>query len=179
VPVELRDDQLRAPRGGEHDIHADAETDEAVIVGQRRLDERHVDRDQPAAEQLGHLGQEDRRVVGKPPVHRVAGVRPDEEGVVAEVVLEPLVRVRRHAERPDVDDLRVAERLRIGPHVVGERVDEVLRFRTRRGQEDPVPPPDVPEDLRRRQELVRVPLLEPCQVRLCPFAHPPPPREVL
>ena len=100
----------RAP----HHVDRDAEADIAGAVGGRDLDQRDVDLDPAAAEQRRDLGQEDRRVVGLPGAHRVAHVRADEQRVVPEAPGEAWVRVRRHAERQDVQDLALGDGVVLG-----------------------------------------------------------------
>jgi hypothetical protein len=137
---------------------------EAVVVGQRGLDERDVDREDPPLEEAGDLRQEDRRVVGEAGVDGGPRVLADEEGVEAEVRLEPFVGVGGHAERPDLDDLGIEERLRVRLDVIGQGLHEVLRLAARRAEEDPVAPPDVGEHRLLGQELVRILRPEPIQV---------------
>ena len=163
--VDLGHHERGACDGRLHDVDADAEVQVAVAVGQRRLDEGHVDVDVAAVKEIGNLRQEDGRVVGQPAVHgRARGVA-DEERVVAHVGLEALVGVGRHAERPDVQDLGAEEGLGIRAHVFGQRPDQVLRFATPGADEDPVAAPDAAEDLVRGRELLRVPRLELVECR--------------
>ena len=96
-----------------HDVDAQAQAEVAVLVGERDLDQRHVDRDETPAQQRRHLREEDRRVVGEAAVDQGAGVVADEEGVVPHVRAQPVVVVGRHAERPDLQDLGVEDRLRV------------------------------------------------------------------
>ena len=63
--VDLGHDERGARDGRLDDVDADAEVQVAVAVGQRRLDERHVDVDVAAVEEIRDLRQEDRRVVGQ------------------------------------------------------------------------------------------------------------------
>jgi len=163
LAVHLRDDQRGAPHGRRDDVHADAEVEEAVRVGERRLDEGDVHGDHPPPEQVGHLRQEDRGVVGKAGVHRCPRVVAHEEGVVAEVRLQALVGVGRDAQRPDLDDLGVEEGLGVRLEVVGQRVDEVLRLAAGRPDEDAVARADSAEHRLLGDELLGVPLAERLQ----------------
>ncbi len=142
------------------DVHADAQAHVAVAVGRGGLDQGHVDGDHLAVEQVGHLGEEDGGVVGQPLVHRLAGVVADEEGVVPEVARELLVGVGGDAQGPHVEDLGVEDRLGVGLHVGGQRVDQVLGLPAGRADEEVVAPVDVLEDLRLGLELLRVLLPE-------------------
>ena len=171
VAVDLGDDERRVPGGCRDDVDAHAKAEETVVVGEGGLDERDVDRNELPLEEIRNLREEDRRVVGQPLVHGPARVGPDEEGVVPEVVPQALVGVGSNAERPDVHDLGVAESLRVRPHVVGQSMDEVLRLRARGAEEDPVPAPDVPEDLVYRKELLGRAALELFQVALGCAVH--------
>ena len=83
--VELHDHRLRGPDGGVHRLHAGAERTEAVRVGRGGVDEDDVERDRAGVEQVRDVGQEDRHVVGPALVDGRAGVRPDEQGAMAEV----------------------------------------------------------------------------------------------
>ena len=78
-------------------------------VGRRRVDEDDVERQRAALEQPRHVRQEDRHVVGPTLVDRGAGVRPDEQGPMAEVARHLRREVRARALRVEVDDRDVAE----------------------------------------------------------------------
>ena len=62
-------------------VDRDAQRAEPVPVGGRDLDQGDVEREQARPEELGHLREEDRKVVGTPVLDRLAEVRPDEDGV--------------------------------------------------------------------------------------------------
>ena len=129
------------------DVDADSQAHVAVLVGRGGLDEGDLNRDHPAVEEIRHIGKKERGVVGHAPVDRFAGVVADEEGVVAEIVLEFFVGVRGHPQRPDMDDLGVKEGLGMGFDELDQGPDQVLRLGAGGVDEDPVPPVDVPEDL--------------------------------
>ena len=119
--VHLGDDEGGVLGGGLHDVHADAQAHEPVLVGQRGLDQGHVDGHQLFLEQAGHLGEEDGRVIGQALVHRLAGVVADKKGIVPEVVLELCVRVGRHAQGPDLEQFGIEKGLGVGLHIIDER----------------------------------------------------------
>jgi len=157
--VDLRDDHTGRFGGGLHDVDADAHAQVAVLVGRGGLEKRHVDVLEAPAEQAGHLGEVDRRIVGHPPVDRPAGAVADEEGVVPEIGLELLVGIGGHAEGANVKHLGVEEGLGVFLDVSDQRVDEVLGLGAGRRDEDRVAPVDVPEDLLLRREFPGMPLL--------------------
>ena len=68
-------------------LDADAVGAEAVLVGGRDVDERHVDRDRPRGDEPRDLGEEDRHEVGAPLVDRLAHVGAGEQRAVAEGLL--------------------------------------------------------------------------------------------
>ena len=110
-PVDLGDDHLGIFRGCLDDVHADAEAQVTVFVGRGGLDQGDVDPDGAAVEQLGHVGEGNRRVVRGPLIDGVSRVVPDEKGIVPEVAFELAVRVRGDAEGIDMDDLGVEKGL--------------------------------------------------------------------
>ena len=116
-----------------------------MLVRERCLNEGDVDRNAPLAEEIRDLREEDGGVVGETLVHGVACAVADEEGVVPEVVLELRVGVRRDSERPDVEDLRVAERLRVGLDELDQRLHQVLWLAASGADEDRLTPVDVSE----------------------------------
>jgi len=126
-----------------------------VLVRLGDLDQRDVDDEAARAEERRDLGEEHRRVIGAPRVHRLARIRADEERVVAEALVEARLGVRRDAERHDVDDLGVFE-------VVARResTDERLRLPGTASNEDASAVMDAPHGVGRGLDLVRV-------------AHPP------
>ena len=70
--------------------------------------------------------------------------------------LELLVRVGRHAQGPDLQELGVEEGLGIGLDELDEAADQALRFAASRADEDPVAGVDVAEDDVLRGELVGI-----------------------
>ena len=103
--IDLGDDQARALDRWLHNVNGDTEATEAVLVGWRHLDEGHVDGDASAAEQAGHLREEDGRVVRLARGDALPHVGPDEERVVAKGLFHPGQSIGRDAQRHDVDDL--------------------------------------------------------------------------
>ena len=130
----------------------------AVLVRKRRLEERHVHVLEAPPEKARHLGEIDRRVVGKPLVDGTAGAVADEEGIVPEIGLELLVGIGGHPEGPDVQNLRVEEGLGVFLDVTDHGVDKVLGLGAGRGDEDRVTPVDVAEDGFFGSEFLRVTL---------------------
>jgi hypothetical protein len=57
---------------------------------------------------------------------------------VSEIVLELLVGVGRDAQRPYLEELGVEEGLGVGPYVVDERFDEILRLTAPRADKNSV-----------------------------------------
>ena len=84
------------------------------------------------ADQLRDLRQEHRHEVGAPVLHRFAHVGADEEGGVAEAVLELRPHVGRGPERQQVDDLVVGEVLA----VCDQRLDQRYRLGGARADQD-------------------------------------------
>ncbi len=158
LPVRLDDHERGRLRRRFHDVHADAEAQAAVPIRQRGLDERHVDRHHAPAHQVRNLGEEDRRIVGEPPFHGLPGRVADEEGVVAEVLLELHVGVRGDPERPDLEHLGVEKGGRMGFDIVDQRANQVLGLAAARADEDPVAPADTAEHLLLRCEFLRITL---------------------
>ena len=117
-----------------------------MLVRKRCLEEGHVHPLETAPEEARHLGEINRRVVGKPCIDGPAGAVADEEGIVPEIGLEFLVGIGGHPEGPDVQNLRVEEGLGVFLDVTDHGVDEVLGLGTGRGDEDRIPPVDVVED---------------------------------
>lgn len=144
--VHLGNDERGVLGRGLYDVHADPEAHEPVLVRKRGLDKGYVHGYELPLEQAGDLGQEHRRIVRETPVDGVARVVPDEKGVGAEVVLELFIRIRRHAQGPDLEHLGVEEGLGVGPNVVDKRFDEVLGLAASRADENPVSRVDGIED---------------------------------
>jgi hypothetical protein len=96
----------------------------AVLVRRAHLDERRVDSDAPARDELRDLGQEDRQEVGAAFLDGRPHVRADEERHVPEALLETRRDVGRRSERHEVDDF-VAPKLRAMCH---EGLDEAPRL---------------------------------------------------
>lgn len=69
-----------------HHLHRDPQAHVTVRIGRAHLDERHVDPDPAAADELGELGQEHRNEVRPAVLHRLAYVGTDEERGVAEAI---------------------------------------------------------------------------------------------
>ena len=115
--------------------HVDRYTEraESVVVGRRHLYQRHVDLEPSRMKQLRELGKEDRRVFGPSLVHRVPYVLPDEERVLVERLAEDSLRVGRRAELDQVDRFVILD---VGA-LLYEDLDEGLRFRGARTDEDP------------------------------------------
>ena len=84
-PVELDDDRIGRPDGGVDRLDRGAQRTEAVAIGRGGVDEHGVEWQRAPVEQVGHLGQEDRHVVGAALVHGLARVGPDEQRAVTEV----------------------------------------------------------------------------------------------
>ena len=84
-PVELHDHRGRGADGRVHRLHAGAQRAEAVRVGRGGVDQDDVQRDRAGVEEVRDVRQEDRHVVGPALVDGRAGVRPDEQGPMAEV----------------------------------------------------------------------------------------------
>jgi len=156
VRVDLRDDQRRGLHRRLDDVHADAQAHVAVHVRRRHLNERHVDFHHAFAEQIGHVGQKDRRVIGHARVDRVAGIVADEKGVVPEVGLETNVGVGRHAHRPHVKNFGVEQRFRVGLNVIDQQLDQALRLAAGRPDEDARATVDLGKDPLFRNELFRI-----------------------
>ena len=123
-----------------------------MSVRRAHLDERDVERDPAVFEEAGDLPEEDGRVVGPPLRDRLPDVRPDEEGVVPEVVAPFRLNVRGDPQRQDVDDLR-SEDLLGPPH---ERLHESLGLGRARAKEDVVAALDDGDRGLRRADLLRV-----------------------
>ena len=104
--VELGDDRSCGARRGQRRVDARAERAVAVRVRRRDVDEHRVERKDPGAEQLGHVRQEDRDVVGSPVVDRRARVGTDEERAVAEARGHLRRQVRRGTLGVEVDHRR-------------------------------------------------------------------------
>ena len=132
---------------------------QAVPVGGRGLDEGDVDGDRPMAEQRRDLREEDRGVVGVPPVDGVPAPRPDEEGVEPEVLAELLLGAGSDPQGPDVDHLGAEEGVWPLLDVPLQGADEVLGLAAAGPHEDPVPGVDPLEDGGLRPELLRPTLL--------------------
>ena len=144
--------------GGLHDVDTDPHAQIAVLVRKRCLEKRHVHPLETASEEARHLGEINRRVVGKPCIDGPAGAVADKEGVVPEIGLEFLVGIGGHPEGPDVQNLRVEEGLGVFLDVTDHGVDKVLGLGAGRGDEDRVPPVDVAEDGFFGSEFLRVAL---------------------
>ena len=158
VAVDLDHENAGRLGCGLHDVDADPHAQIAVLVRKRGLEKRHVHMFEAPPEEARHLGEIDRRVVGKPLVDGPAGAVADEEGVVPEIGLEFLVGIGGHPEGPDVQNLRVEEGLGVFLDVTDHGVDEVLGLGAGRGDEDRIPPVDVAEDGLFRSEFLRVAL---------------------
>ncbi len=157
--VYLGDDQGGLLHRRLDDIHADSQAHIAVLVRRGGLDQGHLDRDQPPVKEIRHMGKKEGGVVGHAPVDRFPGVVADEEGVVAEIILEFFVRVRGHPQGPDMDDLGVEKGFRVGFDELDQGLDQVLRLGAGGVDENSVPPVDVPEDLLLGNKFLGVDLL--------------------
>ena len=120
--VHLGEHQVGALDGGPHHIHRDAEAHVAVRIGRAHLDERDIDPDPTAADELGDLGQEHRDEVRPALLHRLAHVGPDEERRVPESVGVLAGDVGRRPERHQMNDLVVGEVLAV-LHQRGDQPD--------------------------------------------------------
>jgi len=127
-----------------------------VLVREGGLDEGNVNPGQPPAEQLRRFREKDGGVIGDALVDRVPGAVADEEGVVAEVLLEFLRGIRGHAEGTDMDYFGVEKGLGVRLYITDQTLDQMLGFGAGRADEDGVPPVDVTEDLRFRDEFIRI-----------------------
>ena len=106
-PVELGDDDVGRPDRRLHRL--DRRAQRAVAVGVRwgHVDEHGVERQEPAREQVRHVRQEDRDVLGPALGDRRPGVRADEQRPVAEVAGHLRAEERAGSLGVEVDDLDV------------------------------------------------------------------------
>ena len=84
VRIDLGNDQLRLGHRGRNDVDRDAQADVAELVGQRDLDERHVNGNAPDLDQLRHPGDRQRHVIGQALLDCGTDVGADEERAVPE-----------------------------------------------------------------------------------------------
>ena len=125
-----------------------------MVIRRAHLDERNVDGDPALLEEPRDLAEEDGGVVRATLRDRLPNVRADEEGVVPEVVAPFRLRVRREAERHDVDDLGTEDRVR----AFHERFHEPLGLGGPGPDEDVIPALDGGHGLGRIAHLLLVPL---------------------
>ena len=154
--VDLADDRLGVVHGGADDVDADPQAHIPVVVRGRGLDQRHIDRNDAPMEELRNLRQEDRRVIGAACVDRVPHRAADKERIQAEVTLDVLVEVRRNAERPEMEDIGVEERLGVRLNVANHFLNQILRLSAAGPDKNPVPTVDPREDPIERCELLRM-----------------------
>jgi len=161
--VDLGDDDLGRLHRRLDDVDGDPQSQVAVPVGGRGLDEGDVDGDRPMAEEGRDLRQKYRGVVGVPPVDGVPAPGPDEEGVEPEVLPKLLLGARGDPQGPDVDHLGAREG--VGPllDVPLQGSDEVLGLAAAGADEDPVAGVNPLEDGGLRPELLRPTLLHRLQ----------------
>ena len=134
------------------DVDRDAEAHETVLVGRAHLDERRVNAEAPARDELRDLGQEDRQEVGATFLDGGPHVRADEERHVPEALLETRRDVRGGPERHEVDDF-VAPELRGVRH---ERLDEAPRLAGAGTDEDAASGEDGAHGLFGRRDLAGI-----------------------
>ena len=120
LPVHLDDEMARAEARGHAAVDGRAEAEKPVVVRRAGLQERYVDRNLAAGEQLFDLAEENRRVVGASGLHCLADVPAEEQAVVAEDALILGPGVGRLSERQHVADFNVAE----GGSTLDERIHE-------------------------------------------------------
>ena len=138
-------------------VDRDAERAEAVLVGRRDVDERHVRREVALAEQLGDLVEEHRDVVAATILDGLARRGADEERLVVEGtrVLGAAVLALAHGDHVvDLDVLELA-----GPG--DKRVDQLERLSAGVREHDAVARLDALHGLRGRRALgvvVRLPV---------------------
>ena len=121
--VELGDDGPAAPDGRQHRLHGRAQRAEAVRVRRRDVDEHRVERQDAAPEEVRHVREEDRDVLGAALVDRRARVGADEQGAVPEVPRHLGREVRPRPLDVEVDDAHVVQLGRAGH----ERVEQHRR----------------------------------------------------
>ena len=122
--VHLGDHEAGSLGSGEGGVDADPEAAEAVSVGRRDLDERHVNGHGAALEKIFDLAEVDGGVVGAAVVDGVAHVAADEHGVVAEMAGHLGRNVGGGAHGQHVDDFDVFD---VGP-ALHQRLDQRLRL---------------------------------------------------
>jgi hypothetical protein len=153
--VHLGQDEIGGFHGGAHDVDRHAETHVPVPVRERHLDHRDVDTDPPALDERRDLRQEHGHEVGTSLGHGGPHVMPDKKGGVAETVLHPRLDVRGGPQRHEVHDVVVGEMLA----VLHQPLDQFVRLRRSRPNQDPPPSRDPLDRLLDRRDLGRVYLL--------------------
>ncbi len=97
------------------DVDRDAQADIAELVGQRHLDQRHVDRDAADGDELRHTRHRDRHIVGHAAGNGRTHVLADEEAAVAKLRIRPPVLVVHHrAVGQEVHQFHVGRRWHAG-----------------------------------------------------------------
>ena len=100
--IDLGDDMPGAFGGGLDDIHRDAVAAEAVFVGRRNLDERHVDGHGATAKKIRNIHQVHRSIIGAPFRYRFTGRRRHKKGFQAASFVETRFRVATLSQAEDV-----------------------------------------------------------------------------
>ena len=126
--IDLGHDVMRHLGRSQRGIHANPKTAEAVGIGRRNFDERHVNRHRAALKQAFNLAEVYGSVVGAALADGVAHIGPDEHGIVAKMPFHLGRHIRRAAHRHHVDDLHIMH-LRGAAH---QRFDQSLWFGTAR-----------------------------------------------
>src|SRR6185369_3192838 len=105
--VDLRDHQTGRTDRGHGRIDRGPERTVAVRVRWRDVDQRDVERQAAAGEQLWNVGQEDRYEVRPPLIDCLANIGPNEQCTVPQVASHSRVDVWRRPGSVQVDDLDV------------------------------------------------------------------------
>ena len=107
--VELHDHRAGGADGGVHGFDGHAERAEAVGIGRGRVDEDGIKGQYPAIEHVGHVGQEDRHVVGPALMNGGSRVGPDEQRPMTEMRRHPGRQMQTRSLRVQVDHPHVAQ----------------------------------------------------------------------
>ncbi len=119
-PIELDDHRPGGPDRRLDRLDRRPQRAEAVRIGRRRIGQHDVERQDAALEEVGHVGQEDRDVVGPAVVDGRPGVGADEQGPMAEVTGHRRRQVRPGTLHVEVDHAHVVQLGRPGDERVKE-----------------------------------------------------------
>ncbi len=107
--VDFSDNQLCASRRGEHAFNRGSQAHEAVLVGRRKLQQRHIDGQRAALDQVFNFAEEDGDVIDASGSHRLAHIGAHKQGAMAEMAFVLGVGIARKPQRAEVNNLYIAQ----------------------------------------------------------------------